>query len=72
MRRIFILLLVVACGCQNTIGPLANKKRSPKPDPLCPDLDQQKAYARERFPYYNDDPTLYPNTGSDRPGVMGR
>ncbi len=72
MRRTLLLLFLVALtGCQNTVGPLASRKRDQKPDPLY-NIEEQKRWANWRYPYWDDNTNLYPSTYSDRPGMFGR
>lgn len=72
MRRIALLLLILTvAGCKNTTGPLASRQRDQRPDPLYNSEEQQR-WARERYPYYNDNVNVGPKTFNDRPGTTGR
>ena len=72
MRRIaLLLLLVILAGCKSTVGPLASRQRDQRPDPLYNSEEQQR-FSRERFPYIEQNPSLAPNTFTDRPSPTGR
>jgi len=63
MRRLstLLLLLTLLAGCKSTTGPLASKQRDQKPDPLF-NIEQQERWSRERFPYYEENRNVAPNT----------
>jgi hypothetical protein len=62
MRRVVLLLMVVLlAGCKGTTGPLASRQREQKPDPLYNSEEQQR-WARERYPYLEQDTKVTPRT----------
>jgi hypothetical protein len=76
MTRILPLaLLLAAAGCTRYEGPVEvyNKyRRGDRPDLPGYTIEEQKARGKERLPLIDDDPTLYPAGGVDRPGGIGR
>ena len=46
--------------------------RGDRPDLPGYTIEEQKARGKERLPLIDDDPTLYPAGGVDRPGGIGR
>ncbi len=73
MRRCTFLLLVLTllAGCKSTVGPLASRKRDQKPDPLYNSEEQQR-WARERYPYIEDNTGVTPRTFASPYGREGR
>jgi hypothetical protein len=72
MRFLSLLFLItMLAGCKSTVGPLASKKRDPRPDPLFNSEEQQR-WGRERYPYYVEDPRVAPRTFNDKYGPTGR
>lgn len=72
MRRLALLLLItLLAGCKGTTGPLASRKRDQRPDPLYNSEEQQR-WARERYPYWEENRNVAPNTFTDRPSPIGR
>jgi hypothetical protein len=69
MRRWMLLGMLLLAGCQNTIGPLANRSRAKPDDPLFSIQEQQR---RGRDRYSLPDEAAGPRTGVDRYGPTGR
>jgi hypothetical protein len=76
MRRVLLILPILFLGaCSRYEGPreVYQKNRSgDRADLPGYTLSEQKQRGRERYPTIDDDPRVYPNTGADRPGGLGR
>jgi hypothetical protein len=71
MRRLLVLGLLFLAGCQNTIGPLANRQRDKADNPYY-NIEDQKRRGRDRYPLAEDSPLVGPNTGTGSYGPTGR
>jgi hypothetical protein len=71
MRCLFIISLLVVAGCQNTIGPLANRHRGRPDDPYF-SIEDQKRFGRDRYSLPDDSFAAGPKTGVDKYGPTGR
>jgi hypothetical protein len=71
MRRMMLLGLLILAGCQNTIGPLANRNRE-RPDQAQYDIEEQKRRGRDRYSLPDDSPLIGPRTGISGYGPTGR
>ncbi len=71
MHRMMLLGLVLLAGCQNTVGPLANRFRE-RPDRPYYDIEEQKRRGRDRYPLPDDSPQVGPKTGISAYGPTGR
>lgn len=71
VRRMMLLGLLAAVGCQNTVGPLQNRFR-PRPDNPAYTVEEQKRRGRDRYPLPDDSPQIAPRTGISAYGPTGR
>jgi hypothetical protein len=71
LRRMMLMTLVAAVGCQNTSGPLQNRFR-PRPDDPAYTVEEQKRRGRDRYPLPDDSPQIAPRTGISTYGPTGR
>ncbi|MFO0804553.1 MAG: hypothetical protein U0791_15685 [Gemmataceae bacterium] len=76
MRRVLLMLpILFLSACSRYEGPreVYQKNRSgDRADLPGYTLSEQKQRGRERYTTIDDDPRVYPNTGADRPGGLGR
>ena len=71
MRRMMLFGVLILAGCQNTIGPLANRNRE-RPDQAQYDIEEQKRRGRDRYSLPDDSPLIGPRTGISNYGPTGR
>jgi hypothetical protein len=70
MRKlVFLGLLLLLTGCQNTVGPLAPRSPERVDDPSLPIAEQQRR-ARERYALPDQARTLLPNTSTAPPDTF--
>ena len=72
MRRTLTLLVpLLLAGYTRYEGPLEVRKKD-RADAPGYSIPEQRARARERNTFIEDDPRLYPGGGIDRPSPIGR
>jgi hypothetical protein len=70
MRRLFLLVAVLACGCHNVIGPFEHRKPERVDDPYLSTTEQERE-GRARLALPVESPLLVPRSGVE-PGSSGR
>jgi hypothetical protein len=71
MRRLFLLLALLAASCNNVNGPFEHRKPERVDDPRL-SIGEQEREGRARLPLPVESPAVGPNSGIEIPGPRGR
>ena len=71
MRRVTLLVALLAAGCHNVIGPFEHRPVERVDDPRL-SIPEQEREARSRLPLPIESPRVAPPSGIEGPGVIIR